>query len=553
MVIDGLVKINGVHMPLTLFRRSTRPAKTLIIDSDYYGEVEGAPTRSPSELPPPGDQCLHVSLNPERLGFGRLGSVYSLKVNDPSESSLPPLVVKVAVRHRSERMSREAWFYEEMERLQGTSIPLCYGYFTAEIDANSEVLDWAEADMDYDPNEKDILDVDDDEQYENIPQVSPRISPVWDENDPSTWGWSPAQLAAREARLRNAQETITESLNEKSDLTGTGGGDDSNPQDGALSNAKVWDEPDSSTWVPNNATLVCNVTALNDEGTVVESSNKISSRTGNEDGDDNNVQDRMWSNSRVWDEGGPDTAWEAEPNVCDRTLSQDDHFQGEAWSNPKVWDENDETKPKVYNTNPSEDEDDKNSRDRAWLNPQIWGENDPETNWDVESKVCDMNPFENKETTMESSNQKPNHADSTSKPNGDERTLVSVLVLERVGDMMPRCVPLDAIEFVYHLSLDLTRSNIFCNRPDVREIYSDLGEFGVEQIDIRWTNILAAPTTHDSFVCPYHGHKHQWRVVDFDRARKSNFKKYFMDAASNSHLRRLFRGLKEGYILEPWD
>ena len=50
-------------------------------------------------------------------------------------------------------MSREAWFYEQMERLQGVSIPLCYGYFTTEIDVNSEVLDWAEADMDYDPNE----------------------------------------------------------------------------------------------------------------------------------------------------------------------------------------------------------------------------------------------------------------------------------------------------------------------------------------------------------------------------------------------------------------
>ena len=53
---------------------------------------------------------------------------------------------------------------------------------------------------------------------------------------------------------------------------------------------------------------------------------------------------------------------------------------------------------------------------------------------------------------MESSNKTSNHTDPIPRSNGDEKTLVSVSVLERVGDMMPKCVPLDAIEFVYHLS-----------------------------------------------------------------------------------------------------
>ena len=102
--------------------------------------------------------------------------------------------------------------------------------------------------------------------------------------------------------------------------------------------------------------------------------------------------------------------------------------------------------------NSSKDEDEKNSQDRAWSDPKVWEENDIETSWDVKSKVCDRNSVENEEITMEGPDNKSNHAHSTPKSIGDERTLVSVLVLEMVGDVMPRFVSLDAIEFVYYLS-----------------------------------------------------------------------------------------------------
>jgi hypothetical protein len=91
---------------------------------------------------------------PEPLGHGRSGSVYPVRLDDTEQNSLPPLVMKVAARRRSENLTREAWFYEEMENIQGASIARCYGFFTAEIDSNSEVLGWAESDARYDPNEE---------------------------------------------------------------------------------------------------------------------------------------------------------------------------------------------------------------------------------------------------------------------------------------------------------------------------------------------------------------------------------------------------------------
>ncbi|KAF8479899.1 hypothetical protein JB92DRAFT_3042634 [Gautieria morchelliformis] len=307
LVIDGLVKIDSVDVSLTCFKGISNPPKPIITSLKYYARADGLPARPPSKLPTPGDLCLRVSVTQDRLGRGRVGST--------EQNSLPPLVMKVAARHRSDNLAREAWFYEEMENIQGSSIARCYGFFTAEIDSNSEVLDWAESDVKYNPDEED--------------------DPLDEEDDPS---------------------------------------DD----DG--------DSPESK-----------------DEGITKE--------------------DVIISNHTV------------PPPASD----------------------------------------------------------------------------------------------------GNERTFISVLVLERLGDMMPMLVSLKDIE------------------PDIHEIYSDLGQFGVEQMDVRWCNILAAPTPQYSLICPYHGHKHHWRVVDFDRSRKSNLKHRQIEVAQETRIQRLLFGLTIGHVVEPWD
>ncbi|KAF8503191.1 hypothetical protein JB92DRAFT_2970801, partial [Gautieria morchelliformis] len=110
---------------------------------------------------------------------------------------------------------------------------------------------------------------------------------------------------------------------------------------------------------------------------------------------------------------------------------------------------------------------------------------------------------------------------------GSEKTFLSVLVLERLGDVIPINIPLGAL------------------KP--HEIYSDMGRFGIEHMNIRWRNILA------STVCPYHGHMHRWRVVDFDLSRKSNHSHSHIESASGSWLRTILDGLEEGYVVAPWD
>jgi len=55
---------------------------------------------------------------------------------------LPPLVVKIARRDRCTYIAREAWFYDEMESLQGVCIPRCYGWFDAVIPDGDQVDVW---------------------------------------------------------------------------------------------------------------------------------------------------------------------------------------------------------------------------------------------------------------------------------------------------------------------------------------------------------------------------------------------------------------------------
>ena len=51
-------------------------------------------------------------------------------------------VLKFASRNRNKNLLREAWFYDELQSLQGATVPRCYGYFHAILPANWTVIPW---------------------------------------------------------------------------------------------------------------------------------------------------------------------------------------------------------------------------------------------------------------------------------------------------------------------------------------------------------------------------------------------------------------------------
>ena len=140
VVLHGLLAGPDEGSVLSELHRMTIPAD--LVDKwmlkcrrdDYTFDT--APLRPPSQLPTPRQQQLEATLG-QPLGYGRSSVVYALedvKVSglDPG-TVVPPLVVKIARRHRLPWITREAWFYEEMECLQGSVVPYCYGMFTMEL------------------------------------------------------------------------------------------------------------------------------------------------------------------------------------------------------------------------------------------------------------------------------------------------------------------------------------------------------------------------------------------------------------------------------------
>lgn len=83
-------------------------------------------------------------------------------------------------------------------------------------------------------------------------------------------------------------------------------------------------------------------------------------------------------------------------------------------------------------------------------------------------------------------------------------------------------------------------------------MYGDLAYFGIESLARRYENILSAGDS-SGVVCPIHGHTHNWRVLNFDYARKTDgINLYFTGAGNHSWLERMFDSLVVSRIVEKW-
>lgn len=101
--------------------------------------------RKLASFPPSARLHLQVKLD-NFIADGRSGSVFV--INSPTsvlDSSgrciqIPPLVCKFAAPDRNTCVAREAWFYDEMQTIQGMAIPRCFGLFEAEIPKGFEFI-----------------------------------------------------------------------------------------------------------------------------------------------------------------------------------------------------------------------------------------------------------------------------------------------------------------------------------------------------------------------------------------------------------------------------
>lgn len=142
IVLNGLLFKGSSPLPVVLDK------KTLPLDLinrcieevddpetvELYIDPRDIPKRRPSTLPPSPQLQLHATVG-EYLGDGQSSvvPVYALEqvtiCGLRSNIDIPQLVVKIARPHRVSWEMREAWFYDEMECLQGSIVPRQFGYF----------------------------------------------------------------------------------------------------------------------------------------------------------------------------------------------------------------------------------------------------------------------------------------------------------------------------------------------------------------------------------------------------------------------------------------
>lgn len=112
-------------------------------------DTENAPrlVRPSADTPEPANLHLKVTLS-KKIGCGQSGLVYAVETpqtiqgTDGKKIEIPPLVCKIAPYHRNKPVAREAWFYDEMQTLQGVVIPRCFGLFEASVPYGTRILPW---------------------------------------------------------------------------------------------------------------------------------------------------------------------------------------------------------------------------------------------------------------------------------------------------------------------------------------------------------------------------------------------------------------------------
>lgn len=84
----------------------------------------------------PGTNVLEL-VTGKLLGSGKTGFVHAVTARDGSD--LPDLCVKIAFPSERRALSQEAWFYDDLQALQGSVIPGCYGYFEHTLPSDTKL------------------------------------------------------------------------------------------------------------------------------------------------------------------------------------------------------------------------------------------------------------------------------------------------------------------------------------------------------------------------------------------------------------------------------
>ncbi len=127
--VSGLAQDNyGNDVVLSILRtrpldpKKTECTKPVFVRAGVF--LPACPPAPPSQLPPDGNEELHVAVG-ELLSQNERNSVYAVEVINRAalDYYIPPLVIKVAAELEGRNLAEEAGMYRHLESVQGVVTP----------------------------------------------------------------------------------------------------------------------------------------------------------------------------------------------------------------------------------------------------------------------------------------------------------------------------------------------------------------------------------------------------------------------------------------------
>jgi hypothetical protein len=102
---------------------------------------KSVPPRLVVQAPPAAGIDLDLSLG-HIIDAHHSGVIHASSLSTDKNGTTSQFALKFASHNRNKNLLREAWFYDELQSLQGATVPRCYGYFHAILPANWTIIPW---------------------------------------------------------------------------------------------------------------------------------------------------------------------------------------------------------------------------------------------------------------------------------------------------------------------------------------------------------------------------------------------------------------------------
>lgn len=131
-----------VHLPPDLVMPIVYGCRCKQVPCNCERPTREVSPRLVTQNPPPAVKLDLDLILDDFIGAQNSGVIYATSLADSQTVTGAQFALKFPGHYRNKNLLREAWFYDELQSLQGATVPRSYGYFHAMLPASWTVVPW---------------------------------------------------------------------------------------------------------------------------------------------------------------------------------------------------------------------------------------------------------------------------------------------------------------------------------------------------------------------------------------------------------------------------